>query len=259
MSISGVVKGQRLSVTQDFIVGGTINYLTAYFSFTCDWNGLLKIAHFRGKKDGKEYCIEVELKNNSITEDYGLNLTSGTWRLSILGYDIEDGNIVKRITTNEVSVAVHKTGECGESAEPFPEIKPSYGETVIAKAEEACRLANEVKESADRGDFNGRDYEHSEEFATLSEQVHKDAEKAQGLVESLPSDFMELNDDVIRLRQDMEGLKKPEFKTNETLVFREGVLCVNTTEKVEADNTLPVTSAAVDTVVGNIEILLKII
>lgn len=176
MSISGVVKGQRLSVIQDYIVGGTINYLTAYFSFTCDWNGLLKIAHFRGKKDGKDYCIEAELKNNSITEDYGLNLTSGTWKLSILGYDIEDGNIVKRITTNEVSVAVHKTGECGESAEPFPEIKPSYGETVIAKAEEACRIANEVKEAADRGDFDGRDYDHSEEFSRLASQVRQDAE-----------------------------------------------------------------------------------
>lgn len=48
------------------------------------------------------------------------------------------------------------------------------------------------------------------------------------------------------------------IKTNETLSFRNGVLSVNTSKKVE-DSVLPVTSAAVDTVVGNIDILLKTI
>lgn len=48
------------------------------------------------------------------------------------------------------------------------------------------------------------------------------------------------------------------IKTDETLSFKNGVLCVNTSKKVE-DSVLPVTSAAVDTVVGNIDILLKTI
>lgn len=47
-----------------------------------------------------------------------------------------------------------------------------------------------------------------------------------------------------------------EFKTDESLTFENGVLSVNTADKVEQDNTLPVSSAAVNTVVGNIEILL---
>lgn len=51
-----------------------------------------------------------------------------------------------------------------------------------------------------------------------------------------------------------------DFTTDATLsLSSEGVLSVNTAAAVEADNTLPVTSAAVHTTVGNIEVLLKTI
>ncbi len=46
--------------------------------------------------------------------------------------------------------------------------------------------------------------------------------------------------------------------TNETLTYKDGVLSVNTADAV-GDNTLPITAAAVNTTVGNIEILLKTI
>lgn len=49
------------------------------------------------------------------------------------------------------------------------------------------------------------------------------------------------------------------FETDDTLTLKEGILSVNTADAVEKDNTLPVTSAAVYTEVGNIEILLKTI
>lgn len=50
------------------------------------------------------------------------------------------------------------------------------------------------------------------------------------------------------------------FTTDETLTLTpEGVLKVNTAKEVQKDNTLPVTSAAVETVVGNINILLETI
>lgn len=51
------------------------------------------------------------------------------------------------------------------------------------------------------------------------------------------------------------------FTTDETLNFdpETKVLSVNRAEAVEADNTLPITSAAVHTTVGNIEILLQTI
>lgn len=49
------------------------------------------------------------------------------------------------------------------------------------------------------------------------------------------------------------------FTTDNTLILENGVLRVNTTNEVAADNTLPITSAAVYTQVGNIEVLLNTI
>lgn len=49
------------------------------------------------------------------------------------------------------------------------------------------------------------------------------------------------------------------LKTDETLIYKDGLLSVNTADAVTEDNTLPITSAAVHTTVGNIEILLMTI
>ena len=50
-----------------------------------------------------------------------------------------------------------------------------------------------------------------------------------------------------------------QFETDDTLTLEDGMLRVNTADKVEEDNTLPVTSAAVYTEVGNINALLATI
>lgn len=47
-----------------------------------------------------------------------------------------------------------------------------------------------------------------------------------------------------------------EFKTDETLSLVDGVLSVNTAAVAEPDNTLPITSEAVHTQIGNINALL---
>ena len=49
------------------------------------------------------------------------------------------------------------------------------------------------------------------------------------------------------------------FETDNTLKLENGVLSVNTTNNMEQDNTLPITSAGVYAAVGNIEALLKTI
>lgn len=46
------------------------------------------------------------------------------------------------------------------------------------------------------------------------------------------------------------------FELDKTLYLKDGVLGVNTANEPEADNTLPITAAAVHTTVGNIEVLL---
>ena len=50
-----------------------------------------------------------------------------------------------------------------------------------------------------------------------------------------------------------------QFETDQTLKLEDGILSVNTTNQMEQDNTLPITSAGVYATVGNIEVLLKTI
>lgn len=50
-----------------------------------------------------------------------------------------------------------------------------------------------------------------------------------------------------------------DFETDETLILKDGILSVNTTNNMEQDNSLPITSAGVYATVGNIEALLKTI
>lgn len=59
--------------------------------------------------------------------------------------------------------------------------------------------------------------------------------------------------------EEVSGSSESDFKTNETLTLKDGVLSVNTTDVMEEDNTLPITSAGVYATVGNIETLLKTI
>ena len=56
-----------------------------------------------------------------------------------------------------------------------------------------------------------------------------------------------------------EGAGGVSFDVDDTLKFENGVLSVNRATEVEADNTLPITSAAVYTTVGNIDALLSTI
>ena len=179
-SIQGAVSGQDLTVKQRLIVSDTHNYITAVFSFSPDWDGTTKFAMFRKNDKG----IQRELVNDCIVEDSTLNLPAGIWKMSIEGCIVDNGELIQRITTREVDIVVRKNSNYS-SEEPFPTV-PSLGEQILAKAIEAFNVATSVKEAADRGDFDGKDYEHSEEFSQLAQQVredhecaHKDAEKAE--------------------------------------------------------------------------------
>ena len=57
----------------------------------------------------------------------------------------------------------------------------------------------------------------------------------------------------------LDGHLKPIALDKTLNITNDGVLSVNTAESPEADNTLPITAAAVHTTVGNIEVLLATI
>lgn len=125
--ITGIITGQDLRLGVPIIAADTLNYLTAKFVFRTEpWNGLIKIAHFSNGEDS----ADIELTDDAILAEDGLNLTEGKWQLSVTGHEISDGEIIKRITTTVAEFTVKRSGV--PDGEPLPSL-PSYGEEILAE------------------------------------------------------------------------------------------------------------------------------
>lgn len=139
MNIKLSIVGQVL--TLDYIsriVSDTINYLTAFFTFSEEWNDLVKTAHF---KNGNT-IYNVVLEDDRI--EHGLNLGSGKWELYVHGNLIVDGEVKKRITSNSVTFHITESGVL--DGEPFPDLPPSVGEQYVGRMEQIKRETEELTE-----------------------------------------------------------------------------------------------------------------
>ena len=139
------IRNQKLSKTGPKIVADSINYISCSFTFkTDDWNGMDKWVSF---KKGEE-AYNVNLVDDAIPKEVGLNLGEGVWTVLVFG---EGENT--RITTNTVTVEVE--GSAIPEGGPLPAIELTEAEQIAAKAQKALNAAEEVKTKAENGDFNG--------------------------------------------------------------------------------------------------------
>lgn len=140
----GMIHGQVLHLANLTIVEDTIDYLDAVFTFSPDWEGLSKWAHFQ--KGSVVY--DVALVDDRIDRSQHLNLDRGTWEVYLHGSrdDI-------RITTTTVRLRVldYPKGTGG----PLPEVPVSAAEQIDARAYEAMEIARALREDADAGRFDG--------------------------------------------------------------------------------------------------------
>ena len=148
--ITGIVTGQDLRLGTPVIAADTINYITAQFVFkNALWDGLIKIAHF---SNGEE-SADVELVDDAIRAEAGLNLTAGKWQLSLTGHEMSGGEVIKRITTVIAEFTVKPSGV--QEGEPLPSL-PSYGEQILAEVgeiqDEVDNLIGKIKNARD-GEF----------------------------------------------------------------------------------------------------------
>lgn len=128
--IYGIVKGQHLTL-KAYAVADTIDYLTASFSFvSADWDGLTVYAHFT---KGDE-THSVQLEDGKITESDHLNLSEGEWGVYLHGNEYNNGDVLKRITTNIEKFNVEPTGTL--NGDPFPEVEASIVEQFAAELDE---------------------------------------------------------------------------------------------------------------------------
>lgn len=126
--IQGTIKGQTLYAYADKMVSGTIDYLTAEFKFSKDWNGLSKWAHFTQG----ETTYDVFLVDDKIPEQAHLNLSEGEWQMYLHGVKYEpEEQIAQRITTNIVVVHVESSGVL--EGEPLGELPLSVAEMLDAR------------------------------------------------------------------------------------------------------------------------------
>lgn len=133
-----VIDKQNIELDFDApIVADTINYLTAQFSFSSDWDGLTKVMHLRNA----DRYYSFELENDEIT--HGLSLTAGIWEVWFHGYAEN-----KRVTTNSVKLEVMRFANI--EGEPYPEIP----ESVLEKLMVIIKLDGDgTKYLADDGEY----------------------------------------------------------------------------------------------------------
>lgn len=155
--IVGQIHGQSLRVVYPTIASDTVGYLEAQFDFvTEDWQGLVKWAHF--KKGDAVY--DVKLTDDKIDKQENLNLEAGTWEVYLHGNAMVDGEVVTRITTVPQTVVVHESGVL--DGKPLPDVPLTATEQIMATAEEALLVVEQLRAEADSGAFDGEKGERGE-------------------------------------------------------------------------------------------------
>ena len=164
--IVGSVRGQVLHLIYPPLVEGTVDYLTAEFSFSGDWDGLSKWAHF---KQGST-IYDVPLTNDAITEDQHLNLSAGTWDVYLHGSGDN-----RRITTTTVRMKV--LPYLDEDGEPLPEVPLTFAEVLDQRAQriQAVAYAVEAGESARKEAERSRELS---EFARVQAEAERTGAEA---------------------------------------------------------------------------------
>ena len=173
-----------------------------------------------------------------ITE--GINLGPGTWHINVVGEKLNGEKIDTYVPSSVCSVEVEESGAV--DGENFPEVLPSLAEQILAKSIEALSTANAVKEAAEAGKFDGGYYTPS-----LVGGYFYWIPSKEGMPEVTPTPMPE------------GGGGGTNFKIGVGLKLENDELSVDSASDFNGDNTRPAEAALVQTLVGNVEILLKTI
>lgn len=233
--------------SSEVLASGSSKAYKATFNFIHPiWNGLTKKAVFRAGSIVKEQLLAESLSCEIPWEV----LRKPNVRLEIGVYGTDETGVV--LPTVWVSAGYIKQGtEQGEESQsPTPDIYDqivgSIGpldQLTTAHKENLVEAINEVKEIADAGGSGGGDQgtiDHSKLINRDVENQHP-MQAITGLENALQQ--------TISVDKLGDTMKVDEF----------GKIGVKTTDDMEQDNTLPITSSAVYTTVGNIQALLDTI
>ena len=227
MLLQFTVRGQQIfRVDKTPLASDSRLYIAGAVSFDGEWDDITAIWLNFEPRQGE--AINAYLTDGAFDESLGVSLSAGTWRVSAHG----SNSAGKEIHTTPVLLNVAQAG--GRDGEAPPYVPPDAAGQIAAVAEEAREIAQSVRDDANAGLFKGDKGDPG-----LTPHIGDNGNWFYG-------------DEDSGIPAGAAGIK-----TDHTLSYTNGVLSVNTANAPEADNTLPITSAAVNTVVGNIETLLN--
>ena len=227
MLLQFTVRGQQIfRVDKTPLESDSRLYIAGAVSFDGEWDDITAVYLNFEPRNGT--AITALLTDGAFDESLGVSLSAGTWRVSAHGTN----GAGKEIHTTPVLLNVAQAGGLDGEAPPY--VPPDAAGQIAAVAAEARDIAQSVRDDADAGKFKGEEGKPG-----LTPHIGENGNWFYG-------------DEDSGIPAGAAGIK-----TDHTLSYTNGVLSVNTANAPEADNTLPITSAAVNTVVGNIETLLN--
>lgn len=227
MLLQFTVRGQQIfRVDKTPLASDSRLYIAGAVSFDGEWDDIT--AAYLNFEPRSGEAINAYLTDGAFDESLGVSLSAGSWKVSAHG----SNSAGKEIHTTPVLLNVAQAG--GRDGEAPPYVPPDAAGQIAAVAAEARDIAQSVRDDADAGLFKGEEGKPG-----LTPHIGENGNWFYG-------------DEDSGIPAGAAGIK-----TDHTLSYTNGVLSVNTANAPEADNTLPITSAAVNTVVGNIETLLN--
>lgn len=227
MLLQFTVRGQQIfRLDKTPLASDSRLYIAGAVDFDGEWDDITAIYLNFEPRQGE--AINAYLTDGAFDESLGVSLSAGTWRVSAHGTNTAG----KEIHTTPLLLNVAQAG--GRDGEAPPYVPPDATGQIAAVAAEARDIAQSVRDDANAGLFKGDKGDPG-----LTPHIGENGNWFYG-------------DEDSGIPAGAAGIK-----TDHTLSYTNGVLSVNTANAPEADNTLPITAAAVNTVVGNIETLLN--
>ncbi len=163
------VTGQSIRFASPVIAANSLDFLQARFHFSGDtWDGYSKWAHFRQG----ETVFDLNLIDDQITREMHLNLSLGSWEVYLTGVLGES-----RLTTVPVIVQVMESGLIDE---PLHQIPLTVAEQLDSKASLALEKANDILETIESGELDGKGFQILGYFSDLDELAEEVTEPERG-------------------------------------------------------------------------------
>lgn len=161
MKLNFKVEGQSIiCLNREVLAAEAVNFVWAAFIFDEDWTGLSKTAYFENISAGVNIA-QVLSASGECKVPYEVLAQPGRLSVTVRGVSGTSGedDYIRATVARMHPLEVKRTGTA--EADNTGEVTPSLVEQVTAAASEALEIAEELSQSAQDGEFDGKSIEYS--------------------------------------------------------------------------------------------------